>query len=398
MLRISLRARLLTSLLALFLLLPVIGLRWQQRADLEKFHNRTLHEMPQGGFLADPAAWFRDARAWLADRPWPIRQAALLQKKLKYFLLHTPPQRRVTLGSDGFIFLNGYSDETVNGLFQLLCVTAHRAELGAALEKVLPVYAAYARERGVALDIVIVPTLITLYGDRLPPSVPLKYREACAARAAGQSPLPAVQAPPGLHFIYPFAPMHAAREDAGFFPKAHWHAVGMSLKVVRDAYLAQLGAAAPPGETLEAGLAPSEIMSSYNIIVKRPIWFVRNPAVQPDDDYNSRLRPAVAELFRNAGFGSKAYRNSAPVLDESVLMVSDSYGNRASEVFAGGFRELVQMANNEMDEAQLPAVLDRSLQLRKTDRIILLLQEGGIDTVLGWAPHLARATKTEAVP
>jgi hypothetical protein len=386
MLLMSFRARVLLGLIALLLLIPVAGIRLQDETRLVRFHNRGLSPLPAAAqFTSDPVEYFRQGKAWLADRAYPILQAAMLQKKILFYVLKTPPQRRVTLGSDGYIFVNGGSEDTVNGILANVCVNSHKDSVAAQLSEGLPAAVEFARSRNMAVDVVIIPTAMTLYANHLPASVPQQYRDACNERYAGNSPLARLTAPAGMSYLFPFQPMKAASVDEAFFPKGHWHASGMSLKVVRDTYLAAIGVTRPVDDRLERGEAPSEIMGSYGMQVNLPVYFVRNPHVQFDAERNATFNAAIHERFQGNQATTRAYSNANPVIDESVMMLSDSYGEFSSEVFAGAFRHVVQVTSNNLPRQNVVDVIDRTREKFKVDRLILLVQEGGVGDLIVWS-------------
>jgi len=385
----SIRARIIIAICCLVLLVPVLGIPLQQEGAIEQLHYRTLRPWPKtDGALADPVRYLGAARNWLADRAYPIIAASMLSNKILYFVFDTPPQHRVTLGRDGFLFVNGHSDDTVNEMFDNLCVKAHSASSRERLQNSLAAFSKFARGHGIAVDVVIVPTTATLYGDYLPPSVPPAFLSACRQRAAGDSPLLQIPKQDGMNFLYPFAQMKAARGDDAFYPKANWHASGLSLKVVRDAYLAQLGVADAVDEQLVRGTGPSEILASFGIAAQRPIYFVRNDHVRRDQDRLGVLVRAIADLYPHPSFAAHYFVNARPVVPESVLMVSDSFGDFASEVFAGAFKTTFQVASSLPSE-RLPELIDRVARVEGTSRVILLVQEGGVDQIIVWANALA---------
>lgn len=397
MLLISPRARVLTCLIALLLLIPVAGVRLQDEARLVQFHNRNLNALPSSDeFVHDPVGFFRQGKSWLADRAYPIQQASLLQKKILFHVLRTPPQRRISLGSNGFIFVNGGSEDTVNGILANVCINSHNEAMAAQLRDLLPAIIRFAHSRGMAVDLVVIPTSMTLYADHLPASVPQTYRDACRERLQGNSPLLTLTTPPGLNFVYPLLAMKSASSDEAFFPKGNWHPSGMSLKVVRDSYLEALHVGKTVDDKLERGLGPSEIMGTYGIDVELPVYFLRNPHVQFDAARNATFNAAIRERFTANQATTRAYANAAPLLEESVLMLSDSYGEFSSEVFAGAFRNVVQVTSNNLAREHVVDVVDRSAAAFKIDRLILLVQEGGVGNLVVWGNSFAAAAAAGA--
>jgi hypothetical protein len=381
-------ARIIIAICCLFLLVPIIGIPLQDETALEQIHYHTLSKWPKSdALLASPVRYFSQARSWLADRAYPIIAASMLSNKVLYFVFGTAPQHRVTLGRDGFLFVNGHSDDTVNESFDNLCIKAHTEQAREHLQQSFASLARFARERGIAVDVVIVPTTVTLYGDYLPASVPPVYLSACALRASGDSPLLRIPKQSGMNFLYPFSQMHAARSDEAFYPKGNFHASGMSLKVVRDAYLTAVGAEGRVDDRLVRGAAPSEILEGYGIISDRPVYFVRNEHVKRDSDRQAALVKEVGDLYPHPSFAANYYVNSDPVIPESALMLSDSFGDRASEVFAGAFKSTFQVASS-LPKEKLRELIERVSRLDGTSRLILLVQEGGVEQIVTWADAL----------
>jgi hypothetical protein len=372
-------------------------MRLQTTEQLELFHNRRLTAPPAAReFLIHPVAAFAGARRWLAERAYPIRKAAQWRRRLLLDVFHTPPQRNVALGSDGFVFLTGPSEESRYSIAQGSCIDAHIPQAGAGMQRALEQLAAYGRREGIAVDVVVMPTLLTLYPEHLPAAVPRKYREACARMAAGESALLHVAPVAGVTYTFPFLAMQAQRNDPGFFPQASWHASGRSAQVTRDAYLAGLGLAPPAAERIETSTAPSEILRMYGLTRERPIYVVHNDTVTPDAQADSAFRSAIADLIPNPYFITAAYANSAPLRDESVLMISDSYGQLPAPLFAAAFRSLLQLTANELPPDKLSELIARTKRLQRMDRLILLIHDGSYSRVRDWTQALESAADDPA--
>lgn len=380
------RARWMLLFVSILLFIPLLGISIQQKSALETFHQRVAPTWPHGAdFLPDPSKYFADAKAWLAFRVYPIAEVSLLQKEFLLSVLDTAPQRRVTLGPNGFIFLNGTDDGHLNNILDMVCIRAHSSKVSNAFAAALPRIAAYSQSTGLPIDVEIFPSPETLYGDLMPASVPRRYRDACLQASGGHSPLMRITAPPALHFVFPFAEMHAARDDEAFFPKGNWHADGLSLVVGRDAYLKQLGVTGKVAETLERGTGPAELLMTYGIRRDLPIYHVKAPSVSEDNEANTRLRAAITDLFLNPRFVSNAYRNTKPVISETLLILSDSYGNNASAIFANAFSEVLQVMANDMKPNTVVEMIDRVQQTTPIDRILILVQEGNTDRIVDYA-------------
>jgi hypothetical protein len=396
--------RTLLAALALLLLMPCLGIPFQDRDVLEEFHNRALRPWPsQTLFLADPVNYFVQLRAWLSDRAFPIQQAAILQRKVLYYVLDTPPQKHVTVGRDGFIFLNGASDANVNGIFDATCARAHTLETSSLLQNALVSLAGFVEREGIAVDIVIVPTPATLYGDFLPGSVPEKYRALCRERTAGRTPLLALGQGSTINLVFPLLEMLERRLDEGFFPKGNWHPVGLSQKILRDTYLHRLGVNSPVEETLVKTTAPAEILRNSGIEKLVPVYNAIQSSVAPDAETDVKLTALTADFFPRPGtntypFKPRAFKNRNPVIDEAALMVSDSYGFVTAPAFAAVFRQFVQVMTNDMRQERLAELIGQVQRLGRLDRIIMLVQEGDAEWIGIWSQSLKAARPAEMQP
>jgi hypothetical protein len=378
----SCSARAWMAALAMVLLLPVLGMGWQNTVELEQFHKHRLAIWPErGAFVADPVAYFGAARNWLRDRAFPIMAATRLEKRLVYHLLRGAPEPRITLGKNGHVFVNGTNNQSLHRIFESTCIRAHQRKTVAALEKNLGRLSRVGARRRLSVDVIVVPTAASVYGDALPDSVSARVRSACLARTSGDSALLDVKAPSGVGFVYPLREMLALRSDAAFFPRGNWHPVGKSLQVVRDTYLATRHLPAPGGESLERGEAPAELLFEYGIEQNEPVYVLHSPEVSADPQRNAELRQAIADLFQGHRYTTQVLASSTPVAQETVVMLSDSFGDLAAPAFAGAFRRLIHVNTNDLRGGRTHDLLDRLQRFEHVDRLLLLVQEGNTQRI-----------------
>lgn len=381
-----------TTLLALLLLVPVLGLPLQNEQALARFHNRSLMAWPPAaGWIDDPVANFAQARRWLGDRVFPIVQAATLHKLVLLKAFDTAPQRRITMGQGGFIFLNGSAEDRLYDMLDDVCVKAHDPAAFGAFQRALPAVQAFGQRHGMAIDIVIVPTSATLYGGYLPATLPRRLRQACQDDAVNASALSRAAAGAAPPWIYPRAAMVAQRHVPGFYPPGNWHADGLSVKVARDAYLQGLGVPLPQGEQVQPLIAPAELLATYGIDWPLPMVRVASHAVQRDPAAALAMRQQVAGLFDVPVVAVQGFRNLQPVLDQSVVMLSDSFGGRSAAVFAGAFGRLVQVNLAGLHPSRAGQLILQAQALQPVDRVILLVQEGNLGLVTAWAQAIGTA-------
>jgi hypothetical protein len=391
MVHVSVPARILTALLAILLVLPVATIPLQDTSELEKFHNRVLRKWPSAElFLVDPARFFKDAAQWIGDRANPIIGASILHKKMLYYVLHSPPERRVSLGKNGYAFMNGGSELDVNGMLEQACVKTHGDEYIGQLVHNLSIFRKYGAKYGVPIYVVIVPILPSLYGDYLPRSVPRRYREACMARSLGYSPLPILAARDDTNLIYPMAEMRKLRDDPAFFPKSNFHADGLSVKTIREAFLKKTGYPTTIRETMELGSLTSEVLRPYGILEPIPVYVIYSPGISNDDAASARFVKELHGLWTYPPLVHVYANPNEGVSPKTVLMVSDSFGGTASRVFSGAFKRLIWLFMNLIAHDKVDEAIARVSRIERPDVIVLLVNEGGLEALFNWGKALSK--------
>jgi hypothetical protein len=387
MIRISPPARAFLLILAFLLLLPIVTIPSQDETQLTKFHNRTLSPWPSlAAAASDPTGYFKMISQSLADRVNPIIAASSLQGQILLYVLHTPPQKRVTLGPRGHIFLNSASDERVNELFYAECIDAHSELMIASLQRSIPIFMERAKMLQASIHFVITPTTSTLYADSLPDSVPRIFREACLKILKSGSPLEHLS---HLNVIYPFAEMKSARGDDAFYPIANFHPTGSSVQLVREAYLKFTNRnGVVTDEALQPTYEPSEILSSYGIAKVYKRYVIQNAGLVEDEKINTALDRNLRDSFSNPPL-TRVFVNSSGSSKGTALMLSDSFGREGSRAFAAAFKRLIWINRAGMKDGKIGQVIDEVVRLERVDSIILLFNEGGVGQINVWARDLA---------
>jgi hypothetical protein len=371
----------------MLLFLPIAMISVQSNSNLESFHNRSLRHWPEAQlFLNSPVDYFSAAKGWINDRVFPIVEVSLTSKRVLLELLNVPPENRVTMGRNGHIILNGANDKDLYRLFEDVCFYPHNPASMEMITKALHSLSDYSRSMNIKVDVVLVPTAPTLYANYLPKSVPEKYRVACGESAKGNSLLVAMAGQSDGALTYPLLEMIAARDDDAFFPKANFHPQGLSIKVVRDAYLQQQKLSSPSGEKLELTSGPSEILKAYRISRNIPVYRLSNDALHEMPDEIKALDDLAEDLSSvpQPHGETNAYESANAPNKETVLMLSDSFGAKSSSVFAGAFNKVLQRNVMGMAASNAPVFVDRVRKSQNIDRVILLLNEGNLGVLIEW--------------
>jgi hypothetical protein len=383
--KLTFPSRLILVVLAALLTIPVAGIGLQDPNVLIGFHNRTLTAWPRtDAFLDDPALYFVQARKWLGDRVYPIVEATKLYKKIKLTVLNTPPERRITMGPDDIIFLNAASDANINGMLEMICVYSRKPGTIEAFKKALGLIYNYSVAHELPIDVVVFPTKETLYGNKLPASVPKRLRTACSEN----SPLDGIDISTHPIVVFPISTMREKSSDPAFFPKGNWHPRGLSIQTMRNAYLQRRGVQQSVAETRVLVSGQSELMGSYGIDWHLPEYKIVNNDLIIETDVARQFSESISDLFEVPRRTVQAFSNPKAIIQESILMVSDSYGDPSAPIFAGAFKNFLHVTTNEMKNKEIGELFRRASLFAKIDRVIMLVQEGNTDRVVVWGDSL----------
>ena len=365
---------------SLVLFFPFAAMRGQTDDQLEAFHNRVLTRWPQrDSFRANPPAYFSTINAWLADRAYPIIAATYFKNNFLYFGLNTAPMPHISIARDRFVFLNGNDDTSVNDMIEGTCLgLSDRSEM-ARLQTAVDEIAQFARHHAYEIDVVLVPTIPTLYGDRLPKSIPAVDRAACSKLSKGDSYLAHIASSPGTRFSYPFSAMYDHRDDKAFFPIGNFHPGGWSVKAARDAVLHDIGVTAPTGETVELTTGPSELLLDHGVVAPFPVYKVSASGITVDGKLEAAIVADTVRFYDNPVDSIHAYRNPSATDPEGLLMMSDSFGEGAGLSYAAAFQHVVQIAAPPRDVADLMATIAKRTRV---DRVVFLFNEGNFGSVI----------------
>ena len=372
MVMISRLAKTIIIAMSLSLLAPLYLMRLQSAEDLVAFHNRPLQSWPRAiQYRRSPALYFDQVNRWVSDRVYPIVALSRIKSYFAYDVMAQAPSANITRGSDGLLFLNGTDADHENNLVDNSCRQASDPENLKRLEAALDRIAEFGRRSGYPIDLLMVPTMPILYGDRLPRSLSSSLREACAASFARGGPAGAVRAPSGLHVVYPFPELKALRDDLAMYPNGNYHAIGLSVRTATNAYLAAIGAArSATSLTLSSG--PSEALATRDMDVAFPRYDVSDGDAVPDDQMASALTDLTAPFRDDPGQTVSAYADPAAPNPDTVLVLSNSFGTNQAFDLALAFRAVAQMQTPHRD---LAAMIESMRRVMPFTRIVLVYND-----------------------
>jgi hypothetical protein len=291
----------------------------------------------------------------------------------------------VTVGEDGFLFLNASPGAPANRNFEVLCQDGVREDLrDTRLAELRRLQAAYAR-RGYELAIGLAPTKPVVYPERLGPRVPRELREACLAyrdsdpllawldresRRSGLAP---------VH--YPLSDYLAQRNRPLFYPRNNFHWNGASSHLFARSLLERLGFTLDPAY----GADPEQVTVTGDM---RVLGFRREiQAWEYPDDHFGVSRQSGGAVDRLSAYYQRAndfsvFTTQRPMSEERVLILSNSFGRRAARDLAPGFSTLFHVNITFLQDHEYPRFFTEFIDSLDVDRVIFIVHDQAM--VRGW--------------
>lgn len=374
-------ARALILLIAVALSIPAIAMLWTDDAERSRWENRELVAFPR---LLDASpeqpGFFVGLEDWLDDHFGFALVLNRIYRKLVFYVFADPPSPRVSLGRDGFVFLNSFHADQAFAVLSELCYLTERhaypREDAAAWIRVLRRFQGPGRR----VVLAIAPTKPVVYPDRLPDSVPRAIRQACMGyRQDGPAltRLSGEAAALGLDVVYPLERFVARRLDDNFYPRESFHFSGLSAHLFAGQLLHVVGI--EPGKNWRKEIDAEKRHADLAAIIGfdreiRATGFdysafgVQARVMRPE--FISACYPRVPE------FGTFETRN--PITEHSALILSDSFGVFTARHLAPAYRTLTWINISELQHADVTAFFGTCLKKIDAEHLFFVFHDGGV--------------------
>ncbi|MFA9217370.1 MAG: hypothetical protein ACEQSK_09715 [Sphingomonadaceae bacterium] len=328
---------------------------------------------------AETLAWPGKAELWINDHLGLRNQLIALNNRVRYTLFRQFPTRQLLAGQHGRLFLSAYNtvDAPYSGI-QTVCGYAADANLRAMLVQHLGTFQQVMEQQHLAGRLLIAPSAPVLYHEDLP-----DWLQARCAVAA--TPIEQALATAGLqdasHVLYPLAALRAARADAAIFPSTWFHWAGDGPRLAADLSVQRFWPMATPAPAPLASVMqtlPSDLDSlAPGLALHSKVKKVDFAASGVQECNGASCFPEMPDLMAKL-WGVNRYQNPAAPLPRLVL-ITDSFGVSAGPWFARYYRDVLQVATNDL--AQLaPAEVQRLKSLlfqQQTPQHLLFLYHDG---------------------
>jgi hypothetical protein len=227
--------------------------------------------------------------------------------------------------------------------------------------------------RGTDVRMLLVPSKITLYGDRFTSVAPPNVVRACT-RTAHVNPLVGLNdTGPGL-IHYPWEAMRAGRDDPNFYPSGSFHWQGESVHDAMQSWIA--AQPEPPLRPLDGTYETVELEQDIpGIVGFDRHYFGREYSNLANGVHRVTDMLVAFPSGALARHRAQHYVTDNPVFDRRVLVISNSFGIEGHLHLAPIYREMVWVNINGMNAAGQRALLDEWAVQYAPDTIIVLLDD-----------------------
>lgn len=374
-------ARVATLLFAFVLALPGIGTAFSDASARSQWENRSLATFPSLNSSSQTvSSFFRELDDYLNDHFGFALDLNKLYRSVVYYVFGDSPSDVVTIGVDGYVFLNGTAGR--GSKFDRLRTVCMDHAVGADARAVRDDWIkvlTFFEPRVPALALVIPPSKPVLYPEKLPHSVPAEVREACNRYRLGDYPAKQLQRWSENRktiVIDLYDSFYADRFSGNFYPKENFHFSGASAHRAAAITLDRLRI-----ET-DAEFNKSRPATILTPDLSQFFGFRRRISLQ-QFDYDAfgvqqrRGKPDVRDIIERArDFGS--FSTSSPLSDRRALVISDSFGVFASSHLAPGYKSVTWINTNALQPKEVTRFFGTFVRERATDDLIFLFHDGSL--------------------
>lgn len=381
-------ARLLTIGLAVLLALPGLGTFFSDGTARSISENRTLAGFPEL-FAADrETSLFAELDTYLNDHFGFALFLNQLHKRIVFHVFGDSPSSSFKVGQDAFIFLVSHPGAPRFSVLNTLCLQSQQPKLTADAVsdwmRILDHYTA----KGMRTALVLIPPKPVVYPEKLPVSVPQRYHEACRQYSPSTSLAGAVAnldtgLGPGIGgaseraVVYPFEEFRSARDDGNFYPKETFHFAGKSAHLTAGKTLIRLGI--NPSPDFDEYVVTRDFAKDYDELLGFPQSI--ESEVYHGAAFQLSILPEEPALISRFMAKSKTYgtiRSAAPLSRRKALLVGDSFTTVFADALAPGYRELVWIVINHLDEEEGAKFFGEMFDEIRPDDLIFVFHDTGL--------------------
>lgn len=364
-------------LIAILLLVPAVASFFSNHEARSRWEKRSLTSWQSVMEAPSIRQTFARLDDYLDDHMGFALTLNRWYRKMQFYWFSDSPVANVDVAAEGFLFFNSHSTKRPHSLMGALCRT--RPRLAERFSQEFTALADAFQADGVRSVLAIVPSKVMLYPERLPATVPQETRQNCISI----DPLSTVPATAvaelssqGYEAFYPILEMKALRDEEAFYPPANFHASSKINHVFARKLLGHIGI--DPGEKYSAGARLRTVrgdLTTMGFAYTVEAWRYPYAAYQISRD--REWAGWVLEHYARAR-DYALYGAASPASERRALLLSNSFGAFFAPHLAPGFREVLHVNLNHLQEHEAAGFLSAVVEKFRPTDLIYLVQDSGI--------------------
>jgi hypothetical protein len=231
--------------------------------------------------------------------------------------------------------------------------------------------------RGIDPHLLIIPSKKTLYAEHLPKSVPRALRSRCLRMRDRGNPIAHLALVHAQSVIDAYPVLLPFRNRPHFYPPENFHADGESAMRTVSAAILDMGYPEPPrGDRDQFQPVPAvDDLGGVRgfplqIRLSEPVDFDKTKLAQ-----NADFRAFIAAKF-GTGVYARRYQNADAPHKRSVLLISNSFGNRVAPYFASAYETVDLINTNQLKSIEAHMQLfEEVVFLKSHEEVVFILQD-----------------------
>lgn len=371
-------ARALAVTFALCLAVPAIATFFADAEERMRWENRPLAELPSISKLTADRNFFGEMDDYLNDHFGLALKMNRLYRRVLFYVFQDSPTPTVTLGTDGFVFLNSHNPGSRFEAFQNVCINNVRQDriefAQRAWSKTFDFFTP-----GIDRVALLIPlSKPTLYAEKFPLDVPRKYREACRqfrSKKNAASELSAWGEASGNVVVYPVNEFHAQRFENNFYPRERFHFSGMSAHTFARIALGKLGINI--SEAYDFHEPIDTVTSDLGSLIgfNRPLRVDYFPYAEFELHKQEGVPAFVKEYYQKIKqFG--VVTSGSPMTERAALVITDSFGKSAVNHLAPGYRSITWINIANLAEGETVRFFTEFVERIDPDDLLFIFHDG----------------------
>jgi hypothetical protein len=374
-------ASVLLLMMAVLLGIPALFGPFADHAARVQWERRPLAEFP--GLLQQDGAeqpFFSQLNAFLNDHTGFVLEFNRAYRRWVYYGFGDDPQPTITAGLDGFVFIHTPDSRLPYQAFNNTCIRpADASQITETLAKWKGLLDHYTSQ-GYRTGLIVAPSKRTLYPEKLPASVPQKYRDACASFAQ-QPNIPGELLKAGelegRAIVYPFEDFLQLKDQGNFYPKENFHWHGRSAHVAARQWAVKLHISLPDSysehwKEIDQRADTSDLLG-FDLKVRHVVPDYSSFGVSEERGATS----GMGKYFKGRWKPTGRYVTQNPVTQRTALVIGNSFTEFLVPHLAPVYRELTWVMTNIWSPRETAEYVPRIVELIKPDDLIFVTHDGG---------------------